>query len=274
MTIDFKIIITQPSKGGDESRGAHHQVTLDADGKYSQKATLETLSTWFTSNPKMTSDKLCEMIQAYNGEISKPSECWIRDAESTKNKPKPFCPFKKFGWKPTRIQVKPKTIKILENESEEIVVWDDTNLSKDQKITATLTRCGKQAFDCLFTPMISCELEEDVFPSEASCFVSDGTKPETTMSLDWILENSEHAKVSPSCNEVQATKHKIKARIYYKVSLTGTISADYGYGSSKGNQYWNYPIDDVFKYNGMNPSIVIHEDVELQCFTNIQASKE
>jgi hypothetical protein len=271
MTIDFKIIITQPSKGGDDSRGAH-QVTLDADGKYSQKANLETLSTWFTSNPKMTSDKLCEMIQAYNGEISKPSKCWIRDDMSTKNKPKPFCPFKQFGWKPTRILVKPKAIKILENESEEIVIWDDTNLTKnEEKITSTLTRCGKQPVGSLFTPMISCELDEDIFPSETSCFVSDGTKPEATMSVDWILESS---KVSPNCNEVQATKHRIKARIYYTVSLTGTISADYGYGSSKGNQYWNYPIADVLKYNGMNPSIVIHEDIDLQCFINIHASKE
>jgi hypothetical protein len=275
MTIDFKIIITQPKGAGDESRGAH-QVTVDADGKDSQKATWETLSTWFTSNPKMTSDKLCEMIQAYDGEISKPIKCWIRDDISTsKNKPKPFRPFKKFGWKPTRILVKPKAIKILANESEETVIWEDSiwEDSKNKRITAKLCRYGtKQPVGgSVFTPMISCWMEEDIFPSETCCFVSDGTKPGATMSVDWTLEN---ANVSPSCHKVQAIKHKIKARVSYKVSLTGTISADYGCESSKGNPCRNYPIDGVLKYNGMNPSIMIYEDIELQCFTNIHPSKD
>ena len=84
-----------------------------------------------TGNRKMPSDKLCGMIQVYeqgaayekeSGNIE-PDKYWIQNGMSTKHKPKPCCPFKQFGWKPARIQVKPTTIS------------EENCFSKNNKIT-------------------------------------------------------------------------------------------------------------------------------------------
>jgi len=66
----------------------------------------------------------------------------------------------------------------------------------------------------------------------------------------------------------------MKARIYYKVSFTGSVSTDHGSEQFDGERYWNWDLKYLLRYNGIPNAQVLYQDVEVKFYTRIQYAME
>ena len=238
MTISFEIQMKKAEKTTGAPPSRSEKPKIICDGEYTTRATWENLSL-FTSVPGMNQKKLCAMIQTYEQEAYKkdpnskrgsvaPGKCWLQDESLTKNgSSPPMRLFEQFQWKPARIKVEPYKVRVVSNDSE--IIDQSSNPSLSPKLCHRSSNRGA----ALEKALSKCV-------PEIICKVTEG-------------------------DSLNIRKHNIKAKVTYKLSLIGTVAANFEDVKNR-NPFWNCKLEYILRLNKMRSVIYVTEEVDLECF--------
>jgi len=302
----FSKSLTAMDYSEDKDNALLYKIDVEPTGKFSKKAEPEELAA-FTGQEKINHEILADWIDVYQAKNfpevleksnHRPVKCFIND-----DRKKGFTIFKELGWNPIKVHLKPGGLvdvqeKYTKEEVLEEVLWTNSDTSTesieellakklgDRTITSTLkkSKLGGHRLAVLLSKTKS-EITTEFNDVEASTFnlgnmeyseIDEGSGWEVwkdVKSMSSLLNVRQIPKVNDVLEQtikVVAVKSFLKARIYYKATLTGEVSTDHTESGLDGKRYWNFPLHYLLKYNDLPKAAVVYEDVELQFYSDFE----
>lgn len=287
--ISFNIRIIQ-HKDDPTCGQAPQELGIDSAGQERVPASWETLGAFAGYDEPMEKSEILNMIPVYEMEAystpehqtSHPKDIWIYDHEdlTDDDDSKPTSPYQKYGWQPVSIKIEPnkkkkhekwktkkRLLDIEEMETEQCPLWDPTVDYYKPKIVSEFKRSGNPIFGNSFAPPITFEFR-GYTDALGLCCLAPNDRSVQKRTIDWVLY--QHGGLAAEEYYVNAIKHTVRGKLKYNVIIEGVVAGDMSSRSS--TKFKQFPIDFVFKYNGIEPNCEMYEEFELIYYTNITVS--